>query len=423
MNWSYYNTIIKRKGKNLLYNSLTNSFAEFTDKQFDVLLKIKNNEINTDNIDFNFLSQLKEAKILVESDEDERLKIDYLTNYNRFDRSRLELTIFPTLDCNFRCSYCYETLQKIKMSDETLDDIITFIKKHKYIEEIYVTWMGGEPLLEFDSIKRLSMKILDIGIPYDASLITNGFLFNEDIIKYLPSLKISNVQITIDGLENIHDSRRMLSNGKGSFKTIVKNIHSIFNINNKLPIHIRVNIDKNNEDEFILLHQFLKSEFEDYPIYIVPAFVDDITNKNNKCNLDRLKQINFLTKLYSKYNFKDFSFYPQNYNGECGIRNINSYNIGPSGEIYKCWNHVGNKDDVIGYINQENWINPMKWITYIVGCDPMKDNECLKCKIYPICNGGCPDKRIKNNKKDFCSKFKGEGLHKLLNVYYDIKKE
>ena len=66
---------------------------------------------------------------------------------------------------------------------------------------------------------------------------------------------------------------------------------------------------------------------------------------------------------------------------------LNELVIGSKGELYKCWESVGNPTEVCGdirnYKNQNERLN--KWLNY----DPFSDPECAKCIALPVCMGGC----------------------------------
>ncbi len=83
-------------------------------------------------------------------------------------------------------------------------------------------------------------------------------MLNAKIAKELKKLKVKTVQITIDGPKEIHDKRRPLINGKGSFDTIINNVKEVKDYFEH--ISIRINIDKTNEDKIIELLKYLKNE-------------------------------------------------------------------------------------------------------------------------------------------------------------------
>jgi uncharacterized protein len=61
--------------------------------------------------------------------------------------------------------------------------------------------------------------------------------------------------------------------------------------------------------------------------------------------------------------------------------------VGSKGEVYKCWESVGNPQEVIGHIR--DYENPNgrleKWLKY----DPLANSECRSCIALPVCMGGC----------------------------------
>lgn len=95
--------------------------------------------------------------------------------------------------------------------------------------------------------------------------------------------------------------------------------------------------------------------------------------------------------------------------GACAVRNPNSFVIGPLGELYKCWNDVGRTDKIIGDIHG-TISNEKVLYQYLMKADPLFDKECDECPFMPVCNGGCPYHRIKNEinglKFESCSLFK-----------------
>lgn len=66
---------------------------------------------------------------------------------------KLTFVIAPTLACNLNCVYCFENGYRNKktMSEETLDEVISFIesKLKNQTKSIHITWFGGEPLLAY----------------------------------------------------------------------------------------------------------------------------------------------------------------------------------------------------------------------------------------------------------------------------------
>ena len=209
----------------------------------------------------------------IADDEFEVNKIKYVTRSTRFDHSHLALTINPTLVCNFACPYCFEYDHNGKtMTTETEDRIVDFVKSHSEAKSMRITWFGGEPLIAFDRIESLSKKLLSLGLEYDAGIISNGYLVNEDVAKRISHLHITSMQITLDGLKERHDSRMgCLKNGGATFDRIISSMKLLREFAPDMRIGIRVNIDHENDQEFITLYKFITEEF-DGKVSVFPAF-------------------------------------------------------------------------------------------------------------------------------------------------------
>lgn len=429
-NWSKYNVFFNKGENYFLYCSLTNSFARLSKETYLDLrrkfmddMPVEDEEIRT---------QLKHMKAIETDDAYELTRIRYMDDIRRFSRHSLSLTINPTLACNFRCPYCFEKEHRPKyMTDEVEDRIMELVRNSVGSQRIFVTWFGGEPLLGFNIIKSLTGKLKGIGKPYEAGMITNGYLLTDEVIKSLEPLCIRRLQITLDGRREIHDSRRHLADGGPTYDVIIKNIERCRNLDPKLRIAVRVNIDKTNKDDFIEIYKELISL--NHPnIDIYPGIVQtdgevtssDIRQVASPCDVcDREEVIRFLVGLYNDHGLRYIDFFPKARMSMCTARNISSFVIGPEGEVYDCWNDVGDETKIVGKIG-ETASNMKLHLQYIAGASQFEDDECLKCVLLPVCNGGCQRIRIKdNNKKEKSScMLAKDHLEDFLYMHYLLKR-
>jgi uncharacterized protein len=116
--------------------------------------------------------------------------------------------------------------------------------------------------------------------------------------------------------------------------------------------------------------------------------------------------------------------FPQSTCTACTLVQHNTYVIGPDGELYKCWNNVGEEDKVIGNVASfKNW-NMALVAEGMVSGNYLEDERCEKCFLFPVCDGGCPNVRMLNNRdgkrRDHCSYFKNN-LEELLEIHYEQK--
>lgn len=430
MHYSQYNYLfISSTGKYLLYNSETNSFAELDKGLYKQLAKMKDTGVLED-VDQETVVALKKAKIVLSQNNDTIFLDKKLKYYlNTFQPTALGFALAPTTACNFKCPYCFEENRLHKyMSEENENDFVRFIKSHPLVTDVSLTWYGGEPLLGFKTIKSILSKLKKNNINLAShSMISNGYLLNEEKAKYFSENPLTFIQITIDGNKESHDKRRILLNNKPTYDKILSNIDYFVHLNPNTNIAIRVNIDKSNKDSFYPLYKELSDRWRDFPtINIYPAFVIEYTDScSSECSaLNQSDRIDFYFELYKKHGV-NINFYPETKVGGCGATKVNYYVVGPEGELYKCWNDIGVKEKVIGYLKGNEIPNYNIFCQYLVGPTMFEDSKCQKCNIFPICDGGCKWIRLRNENEgknfDLCSNRK-DNLDKFLELHYNQRK-
>lgn len=197
--------------------------------------------------------------------EEENELENTLSKIKDTDDKRLEFTILTHGDCNFRCKYCYEKFENISMSPEVEDAIVTFADKllsDGKFERFSVQWFGGEPLLGYKTIVRLSERFLELcsiyNIEYFSGMTTNGYLLNRRMFQNLvKNCKVTSYQITIDGEQEFHDNQRLLKNGRGSYERIVANLREMAGTSISFQCTLRFNISKENVNS---MEKFLQSD-------------------------------------------------------------------------------------------------------------------------------------------------------------------
>ena len=429
MKFSKYNHIFhSAKYGFLLYNSETNSFAELDEKLYLQFSEIESGNIDITEIDSTLINELIKAKVLVANEKSFYYEKKFRYYLNNFNPNLLRLAIAPTTFCNFNCPYCYEENRKpVFMSKETEDNLIKFIKKHKTVDSVDITWYGGEPLANFKSIQNILEKIsenIDVKLG-SHSMITNGYLLDEEKSQYFSQHQLDSIQITIDGNKNSHDRRRILQNGGATYDTIIENIEGFLKYNKNTRILIRVNIDATNSTDFITLYNNLMDRWTNKNIFVYPAFVRDYTDScsTNCSTLQHEDKVKFYMNLYEKHGLM-INFYPDLRIGGCGATSINYYVVGPKGELYKCWNDIGVDEKIIGFLNNDSIPQQDILTQYIVGPTMFEDEECKSCKLFPICDGGCHWMRLKNKYEgknyDLCTNRKNH-LDKFLELHYEMK--
>ncbi|MBU2700443.1 uncharacterized protein Ga0466249_001535 [Sporomusaceae bacterium BoRhaA] len=153
----------------------------------------------------------------------------YLNNFKDMTHQQLILNI--TERCNLRCSYCiYSGKYKGKRvhSERDMDFETAKVVLDKFLrnaaDEVVISFYGGEPLLNFELIKRI-VKYVEGSYKKNISwnMTTNGTLLTLPICDFLYKKNFS-FAVSLDGPQTIHDRYRKLSNGEGSYDTIVANL-------------------------------------------------------------------------------------------------------------------------------------------------------------------------------------------------------
>lgn len=334
----------------------------------------------------------------------------------RYNRNNLSLVIAPTLGCNFDCIYCFEDTQDdmTKMSKEIQEKVVEFVENNsRNIDNLNVTWYGGEPTLGLDIIENLSKRFIEIcaekNISYGAAIITNGYLVSQKLCDIFKECKINQVQITIDGLEEEHNNRRPLKGGGKTFNKIVKGLHVLNE--NKINVSLRVNIDKTNYKQYKKVVDFIK---EENLVECIKPYPGIVTPINEKYDVNDCININDKDKLRIEFSNMEYPILKSNF---CGADHVNTYIVNSYGYLLSCWDEVGINSKAFATLDENNIYNiendRLSYMLY----DPTEDEYCKDCKVLPLCMGGCPYQR--NNLRHDCAVEK-ENLEIKLKQYVDL---
>src|SRR5579884_3412740 len=137
-------------------------------------------------------------------------------------------------DCNLDCQYCYyrESLEgtrvRRRIASEMLDSF--FAQFMDYVSDAKVasiSWQGGEPTLAglgfFEQVVALEARHAHPGTTISNALQTNAVLLNDAWGSFLKTYNFL-VGVSLDGPQEVHDSRRMYRNGRGSFDHVMRGI-------------------------------------------------------------------------------------------------------------------------------------------------------------------------------------------------------
>lgn len=413
MRYSKYN-IFKTDGNSTwIFNCLTSSFVMIENKVL--------NELAHD-------TELQKGLInegILTNEDNEIYRYKYLYYHSAFQNQSIYLTIAPTMKCNFACHYCFEEGNKnLSIMDEDVENAIVEYLHINRDKKIAINWFGGEPLMGFARIVLISHKLKNLNIKFRSSIVTNGSLLDEDKINQLHVLNLNHLQISLDGLAHTHNKRRYFKTGKPSFDLIISNIENFLRLTD-IHLYIQVTVDKTNSNAYEDIVKFFNEKFPTYMnekrIEIGVNAVQNRTDFERKSDCFNQEEVFLKNKIrLSQTKRKNLSSILPGIVPSCMYRNPTSFAIDPSGDMFKCLEHLGNSEYKVGNIKEKS-VSLSKMAQATFGLDPFEDEECLACNVFPICGGGCPlDRQKKKMGKsiNYCSIYKTR-LADMLPALYE----
>ena len=224
MRFSRYNIFskIRDSGNYFILNLLTGNADILSISDAEKLEAIRAGGIPEDT---EFESELQEKGYLADEAEEKSLFINrYLDFLDSRDKDEIQIFFVTNYSCNFACTYCYQDQYNNPSPEpgtEVTDAFFNYIKKEFAGRKKYITIFGGEPLLGNRKQKELISQILDKAkeARLEVSIVTNGY-FLEEYAEMFSKADIREIQVTLDGTETIHNSRRFLKGGDGTFEKI-----------------------------------------------------------------------------------------------------------------------------------------------------------------------------------------------------------
>lgn len=421
-------------GVTLAFNSASGALAEIEKEHISRIRYLLEHPDQVESEqDREFMEGLIGGGYLVGDAIDEVAVLESQANVHRHSTATLTLTIAPTLACNFACEYCFEGRSTARMSDETQKALLEFVdNKLNLSSKMLITWFGGEPTLCMPIIERLQRGLIDLAEDHQvemepASIISNGYLLDGNMARRLKDIGISEVQITLDGPPEVHDRRRQLRNGKGTFNRIIENMKETADI---LDVGVRINVDRANADQAcevveILQDQGLLSRVKVYFAQVLSSGggCADIRDRCYGQEEFARSQVELYNSLMAKsiYHVE----YPQTSGGViCGALSNISFVVSPTGHLFKCWEEISldpakSVGDIFTPETNDNQKANLAKFRY---WNPFILSECRDCDILPICMGGCPIRGIEeaNNSRGVCSPWK-YNLRDMLEIRYQCE--
>lgn len=310
--------------------------------------------------------------------------------------------------CNLNCEYCFASqgkyhgdraLMSFEVGKRALDFLIENSGSRTNLE---VDFFGGEPLMNWDVVKRLVAYGREQEKQHNKhfrfTLTTNGMLLDDEVIEFA-NKEMHNVVLSLDGRKEVHDRLRKTVNGKGSYDVIVPKFQDFVKKRGQNGYYVRGTFTHNNVDftnDIFHMADLGFTELSMEPVVCAPNDPYALT----KDDLPKLfEQYEILAKEMIKRDKegRGFTFYHYMIDlkgGPCIYKRISGCGSGteymavtPWGELFPCHQFVGDPKYSLG--NVFDGVTNTQVRDEFKLCNAYAREECKDCWAKLFCSGGC----------------------------------
>ncbi|MCH5333826.1 MAG: thioether cross-link-forming SCIFF peptide maturase [Agathobacter sp.] len=311
-------------------------------------------------------------------------------------------------DCNLACKYCFaeegeyhghRALMDYETGRQALDFLIENSGSRKNLE---VDFFGGEPLMNFEVVKRLvaygreQEKKKDKHFRF--TLTTNGVLLDDEVMEFA-NREMDNVVLSIDGRREVHDRMRPFRKGAGSYDLVVPKFQKLAESRNQERYYVRGTYTHYNTDfseDVLHLADLGFKQISVEPVVAQPTDDYALTEEDLPAlfaEYDRLAAEMVKRKREGRaFNF--FHFMIDLEGGPCVYKRLSGCGSGteylavtPWGDLYPCHQFVGNEAFLMG--NVRDGVTKPDIRDEFKGCNVYAREKCRSCFAKFYCSGGC----------------------------------
>lgn len=310
--------------------------------------------------------------------------------------------------CNLNCAYCFASQGKYHgdravMSYEVGKRALDFLVENSGTRRnLEVDFFGGEPLMNFDVVKKLVEYARSIekekNKNFRFTLTTNGMLVDDDVIDFA-NKEMSNVVLSLDGRKEIHDRYRVDYKGDGSWEKIVPKFQKFVKERGGKNYYMRGTFTHANPDFLEDIKTMLDLGFNELsmePVVCASGDESELTEEDLPIVLDQYEKLAELMLEKDKEG-KPFTFYHYMIDltgGPCIYKRISGCGSGteymavtPWGDLYPCHQFVGDEKFKLGDIY--NGVTNTQIQREFMNCNVYAREDCKDCWAKLYCSGGC----------------------------------
>ena len=133
--------------------------------------------------------------------------------------------IHVTKECNMNCSYCYENDKDSTYTWKEVKSFIVDIINNRTSNIFHIEFLGGEPLLAFDNIKKSvnyieSLNDVEVN---SYTITTNGTILDGEIVEFLKEHDNVDFAASMDGTKFMNQWRTFKDTNENSHDTVIEN--------------------------------------------------------------------------------------------------------------------------------------------------------------------------------------------------------
>lgn len=319
------------------------------------------------------------------------------------------LCLMAAQDCNLRCKYCfgaggsYGGKRAVMSEDVGMAAVDFIIKNSKFRKHCEIDFFGGEPLLNFRTVKAVTEYVRqreqDTGKQFKLTLTTNGMLLNDNAIDWLNENNIS-VVLSLDGRQQIHDNMRPDVSGRGSYQRVLKNFRALVNSRGGDNYYLRGTYTRKNLDFTEDVLSMYDAGFD--ILSVEPVVLKDSPLGFTEYDLPRIyEEYDRLTEIYLQRRregngFLFFHFNVDLSNGPCVAKRLSGcgagheyFAVAENGDLYPCHQFVGRDKYKLGDVYNGVAEASEHWVKYFRESHVLNKPKCCDCWARFFCSGGC----------------------------------
>ncbi|HEX2080407.1 MAG TPA: radical SAM protein [Longimicrobium sp.] len=409
-------------GRLLLWNTLSGAVSAFGARSRDAVLARLSPRGVAEPLD-RVGTFLSERGFLVPEGTHELNRFRYAFARQHWRSDALQLILLASEDCNFRCVYCYERFRHGTMRPEVRQGVRRLLEaRAPQLRELQLSWFGGEPLYGWEAVEELApfaRRVADRhGISHHQNMTTNAYLLTEERATRLLEWGCDRFQVTLDGVAEDHDCKRVGRDGSPTYATILDNLRSLRARAAGFSVAIRVNFDRGNFPRLAPFLEALSEDFGNDPRFVLRFRPVGRWGGENDAALDtcgRDEQRRVVEEARASAGRVGLRV-------EGGIREVAragtqacyaarpfNFIVGATGALMKCTVALDRlEENVVGRLLPDGTmeldeVRMSAWVAPHFESDAL----CRSCWVLPGCQGAaCPLTRVEENRRS-CAPVKG----------------